>query len=53
MGAGEVVWRTLLNFGRDTSIAGLNNAARAKGKLRTLLWLLVHKRRFFKRLFRY
>lgn len=41
MGLSTVMWRTLVDFGRDTSIAGLNNAARAKSRVRSAIWLII------------
>jgi len=38
---GGVVWQTLKDFGRETSISGLNNAARAKSTVRFWLWMAL------------
>lgn len=39
MGLIRVIRDTFLDFGRNTSIAGLNNAAKAKSIIRSLIWL--------------
>ena len=41
MGLGGVIWRTLVNFGQESSISGLNNAAKAKSLIRSLVWLAL------------
>ena len=41
MGLFSVVWRTLVDFGKECSIAGLNNAAKAKSVLRSIVWLII------------
>lgn len=38
MGLCGTLWGVLTNFGRETSIAGLNNAAKSQSKLRMLYW---------------
>ena len=37
----EVLLRTLRKFSENTSISGINNAAKSRSKLRSLLWLAV------------
>ncbi len=37
----KIVWGILVNFGKETSIAGLNNAAKAKSGLRVAYWLTI------------
>jgi succinate dehydrogenase/fumarate reductase cytochrome b subunit len=38
---GAIVWDICLSFGRETSIAGLNNASKAKSQIRSWLWICV------------
>ena len=41
MGLGKVVWETLLDFGRQTSIAGIGNAVSRKSYAKKIYWLLL------------
>ncbi|XP_059094235.1 uncharacterized protein LOC131889209 [Tigriopus californicus] len=41
MGLLRVIRETFLDFGRNTSIAGLNNAMKAKSIIRSLIWLTL------------
>lgn len=41
MGLLRVIWGVLTNFGQECSIAGLNNAAKARSKLRSLCWIII------------
>ena len=41
MGFGKVVWETLLDFGRQTSIAGIGNAVSRKSYAKKIYWLLL------------
>ena len=41
MGVVRVIWETLTNFGRETSIAGLNNASKASGLIRKTCWGII------------
>ncbi len=40
-GTGGVAWTTLVSFGKESSIAGFNNACKAGSKLRSIYWLAV------------
>ena len=41
MSASEIVRKTLLNFGSETSLAGINNSGKRKSKIRSAIWLLI------------
>ena len=41
MSLGGALWSTLLGSAKNSSIAGLNNAAKAESKVRSLCWLVV------------
>ena len=41
MGFGKVVWQTLLDFGRETSIAGIGNVISRKSYAKKLYWLIL------------
>ncbi len=38
---GQVVWGVCLDHGKETSIAGLNNASKARSPIRSILWLII------------
>ena len=42
MGLLRVVWGVLTHFGEDCSIAGLNNAAKARSRIRSCFWLIIY-----------
>ena len=41
MGVGSVIWNITLSYGRESSIAGFNNACKAKSKIRSILWIAI------------
>ena len=41
MGVGSVIWNITLSYGRESSIAGFNNAFKAKSRIRSFLWITI------------
>ena len=41
MGVGSVIWNITLSYGRESSIAGFNNAFKAKSRIRSILWITI------------
>lgn len=41
MGVGSVIWNITLSYGRESSIAGFNNAFKAKSRIRSVLWITI------------